>query len=131
MLQVEAIILHAKLPKGCKHRNRIRVPARNSNSRKSASREAEPWLLIALPDLTLTARQLMMAHAKRMQIEESFRDLKSHRFGQAFEDSLTRKGPRIEILLLLSMTFRVSRNTSRSAATTGSELDSVIARRTR
>lgn len=37
-----------------------------------------------------------------MQIELSFRDLKSHRYGQAFEDSLTRKGPRIEVLLLLS-----------------------------
>ena len=36
-----------------------------------------------------------------MQIEQSFRDLKSHRYGNAFEDSLTRKGPRIAILLLL------------------------------
>lgn len=99
---IARMILHAKLPKGRKHRNRLSVPARNSNSRKSASREAEPWLLIASPDLTLTAQQLMRVYAKRMQIEESFRDLKSHRFGQAFEDSLTRKGPRIEILLLLS-----------------------------
>jgi hypothetical protein len=33
-----------------------------------------------------------------MQIELSFRDLKSHRYGQAFEDSLTRKGPRIEVV---------------------------------
>ena len=37
-----------------------------------------------------------------MQIELSFRDLKSHRYGQGFEDSLTRKGARIEVLLLLS-----------------------------
>jgi len=37
-----------------------------------------------------------------MQIELSFRDLKSHRYGQAFEDSLTHKGSRIEVLLLLS-----------------------------
>lgn len=36
-----------------------------------------------------------------MQIELSFRDLKSHRYGHAFEDSLTRKGKRIEVLLLL------------------------------
>ena len=36
-----------------------------------------------------------------MQIELAFRDLKSHRYGQGFEDSLTRKGKRIEILLLL------------------------------
>ena len=99
---IARIILHAKRSKGRKHRNRLSVPARNSNSRKGASCEAEPWLLIASPDLTLTAQQLMRVYAKRMQIEKSFRDLKSHRFGQSFEDSLTRKGPRIEILLLLS-----------------------------
>jgi hypothetical protein len=37
-----------------------------------------------------------------MQIELSFRDLKSHRYGQGFEDSLTRSGKRIEILLLVN-----------------------------
>ena len=36
-----------------------------------------------------------------MQIELSFRDLKSHRYGQGFEDSLTRSAERIEVLLLL------------------------------
>ena len=36
-----------------------------------------------------------------MQIELAFRDLKSHRYGQGYEDSLTRKGARIEILLLI------------------------------
>ncbi len=41
-------------------------------------------------------------YGRRMQIELSFRDLKSHRYGQGFEDSLTRKGARIEVLLLLS-----------------------------
>ena len=37
-----------------------------------------------------------------MQIKLPFRDLKSHRYGQAFEDSLTRKDKRIEVLLLLN-----------------------------
>ena len=32
----------------------------------------------------------------------SFRDLKSHRYGHGFEDSLTRSGKRIEILLLVN-----------------------------
>ena len=96
------VVLHAKPPKGRKHRNRQGVPARNSNSRKNAQREREPWLLIASPSLALSARQLVALYARRMQIELSFRDLKSHRYGQAFEDSLTRKGPRIEVLLLLS-----------------------------
>jgi hypothetical protein len=57
---------------------------------------------VASPDLMdLHARQLVNIYAKRMQIEMSFRDLKSHRYGQGFEDSLTRSGLRIEILLLV------------------------------
>ncbi|MBM7125113.1 hypothetical protein ISP19_06925 [Dyella flava] len=37
-----------------------------------------------------------------MQIEASFRDLKSHCYGQGFEDSLTRIGSRLEVLLLVN-----------------------------
>jgi len=37
-----------------------------------------------------------------MQIELSFRDLKSHRYVQGFEDSPTRSGRRIEVLLLVN-----------------------------
>jgi hypothetical protein len=96
------VVLHAKPPKGRKHRNRQGVPARNSNSRKNAQRESEPWLLVASPSLALSARQLITLYGRRMQIELSFRDLKSHRYGHGFEDSLTRKGARIEALLLLS-----------------------------
>jgi hypothetical protein len=50
----------------------------------------------------LLSWQVVTLYARRMQIELSFRDLKSHRYGQGFEDSLTRKGPRIEVLLLFS-----------------------------
>lgn len=49
----------------------------------------------------LNPRQIVALYARRMQIELSFRDLKSHRYGHGFEDSLTRKGKRIEALLLL------------------------------
>src|SRR6185312_13089432 len=96
------VVLHAKPPKGRKHRNRQGVPARNSNSRQNAHRESEPWLLVASPSLRLNARQLITLYGRRMQIELSFRDLKSHRYGQGFEDSLTRKCARIEVLLLFS-----------------------------
>ena len=37
----------------------------------------------------------------RMQIEESFRDLKDPRQGAALRHALTRKAPRMEILILL------------------------------
>ncbi|MEO8808718.1 MAG: transposase, partial [Rhodanobacter sp.] len=44
---------------------------------------------------------LVALYTRRMQIELSFRELKSRRCGQAVEDSLTRHGKRIEVLLLL------------------------------
>ncbi len=96
------VVLHGKPPQGRKDRNRQGAPARNSNSRKSAKREREPWILIASPTLEMSMGQVVTLYARRMQIELSFRDLKSHRYGQAFEDSLTRRGSRIEVLLLLS-----------------------------
>jgi hypothetical protein len=75
---------------------------RSKKSRQNADREREPWLLVASPALEdLSARQLVALYTRRMQIELSFRDLKFHRYGNAFEDSLTRKGQRIEILLLI------------------------------
>lgn len=96
------VIVHGKPPRNRKDRNRDGQPARRKASRQNARREREPWLLVAAPELAdLSARQLIVVYARRMQIESSFRDLKSHRYGQAFEDSLTRKGPRITILLLI------------------------------
>jgi hypothetical protein len=77
--------------------------ARCRKSLQCAAREREPWLLVASPALqNLSAQQLVTLYKRRMQIEESFRDLKSHRYGQGFEDSLTRKGARIEVLLLIN-----------------------------
>jgi hypothetical protein len=45
---------------------------------------------------------LVTLHARRMQIELSLRDLKSHCYGQGLEDSLTRMSKRFDILLLVS-----------------------------
>lgn len=99
------LVIHGKTPRGRKHYSR-RHPtqvARNSHSRKAAAGVREPWLIIASPDLTqANANQLVELYARRMQIEGSFRDLKSHRYGAAFEDSLTRQGPRLSILLMLN-----------------------------
>lgn len=97
-------VLFRKPAKGRKHWNH-RQPGKvshHSESREAARREREPWLLLASPALKLDAHQLVKLYARRMQIELSFRDLKSHRYGQAFEDSLTRKGKRIEVLLLVN-----------------------------
>ncbi|MFT3755178.1 MAG: IS4 family transposase [Pseudoxanthomonas sp.] len=96
------LVVYAKPPQGRKHRTVQGDVARNSYSRKVAAREREPWLLVISPSLSnASARQLVNLYTRRMQIESSFRDLKSHRYGQGFEDNLTRTGARLQILLLV------------------------------
>jgi hypothetical protein len=64
----------------------------------------EPWLLAHSESLTnYSPAQIAHWYALRMQIESSFRDLKSHRFGCAFEDTLTRSAERLEVLLLIHL----------------------------
>ncbi|EQD73434.1 transposase for IS1330, partial [mine drainage metagenome] len=60
------------------------------------------WVLAVSPALAdLSAEEVVGDYARRMQIEESFRDLKDPRHGAALRHSLTRKAPRMEILILL------------------------------
>jgi hypothetical protein len=78
--------------------------AQGGYSRKIARREREPWLLAASVSLAgLSGAEIVALYTKRMQIEQSFRDLKSHRYGAAFEDTLTRDPRRLELLLLIHM----------------------------
>lgn len=99
------LVVYAKARQGRRHPNR-RMPARNSRSTasmKASAREREPWLIVASPQLQApNAHQLVKLYARRMQIELAFRDLKSHRYGQGMEDSLTRHGARLQMLLLVS-----------------------------
>lgn len=76
--------------------------AHNGHSEKMAARVKEPWLLAVSASLdALSPAHVTKLYAQRMQIEQSFRDLKSHRFGCAFEDTLTRRPERLEMLLLI------------------------------
>jgi hypothetical protein len=88
--------------RGRVHRRRDGQRARGGYSRKIATREREPWLLAVSSTLTdLSPAAIVALYAKRMQIEQAFRDLKSHRYGVAFEDTLTRDPRRLEMLLLI------------------------------
>lgn len=97
------LAVYRKPAKGRKHITRHGAVARSKLSRQCAAREREPWLVVASPGLAhMSARQLIALYGRRMQIEASFRDLKSHRYGHGFEDSLTRKQHRLSILLLVN-----------------------------
>ena len=61
-----------------------------------------PWLLASnLPEAEFTAENLVELYAQRMQIEETFRDLKSHRFGYAMDYTRSRDPQRLQILRLI------------------------------
>jgi hypothetical protein len=67
----------------------------------AASSTREPNLLAC--SLSLNAHKAAMIermYQRRMQIEESFRDLKSHHYGMGFEDTQTRKPERLQMLLI-------------------------------
>ena len=100
------VILHIvrRTKRGRVAKSKLGNPQRNSRCNKNANREREPWLIAVSPSLgSLASHQVMKIYGKRMQIEESFRDLKSERYGMAFNQSLTRSPHRLRILLLLSM----------------------------
>ena len=63
----------------------------------------DPWLLAtSLKQGQQLAKRVVKVYRFRMQIEEGFRDMKSHRFGQGFEYNKTRSTKRLSILVLLT-----------------------------
>lgn len=60
----------------------------------------DPWLL-ATSLYDHTAEQIVTLYAKRMQIEETFRDIKNHRFGWCLRDVRSSSPERLAALLLL------------------------------
>lgn len=96
------LVLLRRPRRGRHQHTRYGQRARNRHAEKMAARTREPWLLAVSVSLDhLSATRITRLYAKRMQIEQSFRDLKSHRYGCAFEDTLTRDPRRLEMLLLV------------------------------
>ncbi|MCB2264269.1 MAG: transposase, partial [Candidatus Thiosymbion ectosymbiont of Robbea hypermnestra] len=63
----------------------------------------EPWLLVACTQFTnRPAKQMVRMYRQRMQIEESFRDVKSQHFGEGLECSCSRGVGRFTVLVLIA-----------------------------
>src|SRR5690606_13594029 len=79
----ECRLVLAKRPKrGREQLTRCGQPQQGRSARKARKSAREPWLLVT--SLTRDCRsphQIVAAYGQRMQIEEAFRDLKSHRYG--------------------------------------------------
>lgn len=96
------LVLYRKPARGRHDINRYGRLARSFISRKNARREREPWLIAASLSLCdKTALDLVNLYRVRTRIEHSFRTLKSHQFGFAFEDTQSRKPERMAVLLLI------------------------------
>jgi len=93
-------LIRSRMPrKGRQLLTKQGVPSRSSRSRKAQRRASEPCLLVT--SLCGSAAQIVRCYRQRMQIEESFRDLKCERYGAGFDLSLSRDPSRIANLLLI------------------------------
>ncbi len=74
-----------------------------ANEVRARRKGREPWLLAtSLSPRRWSARRVVRAYEKRMQIEETFRDLKSHRWGYGLQYARSGSTKRFENLLLLT-----------------------------
>lgn len=98
------LLLTKKKTKGRKHKNRNGNYTNNNASNRCSRREREPWLITtSLPVKNVAeAVKIISLYGKRMQIEEDFRDTKSHQYGFGLRYSLSNKAERISVLLLIA-----------------------------
>jgi hypothetical protein len=97
------LILSSRTSKGRHRRTRMGKPSRSRSSLKAARSAREPWLLACSPGLNvLNAAAIIAIYAKRMQIEQSFRDLKNERLGLGFSAARSHSAKRLEVLLLIA-----------------------------
>lgn len=74
--------------------------SRNAPAMRARRSHGEPWFLAT--SLKLPAKQVVSLYKSRMQIELTFRDLKSHRFGWGFEDARCRSCARAAVQIMLA-----------------------------
>ena len=97
------LVLYKKAPQGRQHRTAFGKKTLSRNSKKHRAAQVEPWLLAVSLDLqALSAKQVVAIYAGRMQIEQTFRDVKNPQWGLGLANSQTRKPERLAILLLLA-----------------------------
>lgn len=98
------LVTYMKPPQQRHRKTRLGQPCRSAHNNKARSAQVEPWLLAVSHRLTaLTAKQVVRAYAGRMQIEQTFRDLKGERLGMGLDSCQTRCAKRMAILLLIGV----------------------------
>lgn len=85
--------------KGRRKIGRNGLPRRSTADRQRREAAREPYVLVT--SLADRARAVVDAYSMRMQIEETFRDTKSHRHGWSAKDIRSRDEKRVDVLLLI------------------------------
>jgi hypothetical protein len=94
------LVLSAKpRRKGRVHLGRRGKPSRRTAIKKHKKAATEPWLLAT--SLEVPAEQVVAAYALRMQIEETFRDVKNPRFGWSLRHMRSSSPKRLDVLLMI------------------------------
>ena len=97
------LVLIKRINRGRHSKGKLGKLARSTQNIKNARAQREPWLLAVSPKLDhLSAQAVVAVYAQRMQIKESFRDLKNERFGLGFSASRSTQKNRLGILLLVA-----------------------------
>lgn len=95
-------VVRVKRPaKGRVRRGRLGRRSRDSRSKQCARRAREPWLLVSNLPPHWEASAIVKLYARRMRIEEGFRDLKSVRYGLGLRLQASTTVARLNILLLI------------------------------
>ena len=98
-----AFVLVRKPKQGRRAKTASGKRKRSKKSLQAARNAREPWLLVASPRLAdWSAKRLVKVYQQRMQIELSFRDMKSQHFGEGLECSASQGTGRFTVLVLIA-----------------------------
>lgn len=104
--------------KGRKRINTLGVPGRKKVDRDCSRAAREPWLLAT--SLKSRPSFVVQLYSLRMQLEQSFRDSKSHRYGWGLHLVKSKFTARMDVLLMLgALASTVAQTVGRAAARSG------------
>lgn len=96
------LVLIKRQAKGRHHKTKLGKPCHSHSSQKNRLAQSEPWLLATSTCLaSLSAAQVVQLYTGRMQIEQTFRDLKNHKWGMGLDSCESRLLKRMSILVLI------------------------------
>lgn len=97
------LVLFKANPKGRTLLTKRGKKRKGIRSKRSAAAQREPWLLAtSLPATEFDAENIVNIYRLRMQIEESFRDMKSPLYGIGLKNSRTYKKARLAVLVAVA-----------------------------